>query len=560
MNAETIANTSTLLRDGITAARGGDKARARELLRLMTEADDRCEMAWLWLASVAETVVERVTCLERVLAINPANQQALTALGAIKSTDSIARELLHMGVAAAKDGDRATATHLLLQVTDVEPQNENAWLWLASVAESPEDKLAYLQRVLAVNPANEHATQMFGRTKTQIARQLLQKGIAAFKRNDRAEASAILRDVMEYDQNIEEGWLLMAYLTDSLTEKASHLARALTINPASARALSGLEWAKSQLAAQAAFAAQAAREMEGEEGANVLDLSAAAAWECPLCLTEADEATDECPACGAQLTLHNLDCLLGNDKVDQEVLHAALKRLKRVLDENPTAPDFFRVGIALLNLKETDEGIAYLQAAFRLDPEDETLGMKVKELIGHRAAEAARVAEAEQHVREEAAEQRERDEAMALERAEQERWERETKEQSARAKTVLVVDDSPTVRKIVELKLGNKGYRVISAVDGMDGLAKLGEQQPDLILLDVTMPRLDGYQLCKQIKSNRDTKHIPVVMLSGKDGFFDKVRGRMAGSTAYITKPFDPETLIRTVEEYCGTGTPAANQ
>jgi twitching motility two-component system response regulator PilG len=85
----------------------------------------------------------------------------------------------------------------------------------------------------------------------------------------------------------------------------------------------------------------------------------------------------------------------------------------------------------------------------------------------------------------------------------------------------------------------------------MDALAKINEEKPDLILLDVTMPRLDGFQLCKLIRQNPTTKQVPVVMISGKDGFFDKVRGRMAGSTAYITKPFGPETLLQTVENYC---------
>ena len=116
----------------------------------------------------------------------------------------------------------------------------------------------------------------------------------------------------------------------------------------------------------------------------------------------------------------------------------------------------------------------------------------------------------------------------------------------------MVVDDSPTVRKLVAIKLEKHGHRVILAVDGMDALSKLNEEVPDLILLDITMPRLDGYQLCKIIKSNAAYKHIPVVMLSGKDGFFDKVRGRMAGSAAYITKPFEPETLLSTIDAYCG--------
>jgi twitching motility two-component system response regulator PilG len=114
----------------------------------------------------------------------------------------------------------------------------------------------------------------------------------------------------------------------------------------------------------------------------------------------------------------------------------------------------------------------------------------------------------------------------------------------------MVVDDSATIRKLVSAKLEKHGHNVVMAVDGMDALAKLEEVVPDLILLDITMPRLDGYQVCKLIRANDNTRFVPVVLISGKDGFFDKVRGKMCGSTTYITKPFGPEMLLRTVESY----------
>jgi CheY-like chemotaxis protein len=569
MSAEIIPDTSTLLRDGISAARNGDKARARELLRLVTTWDEGSEIAWLWLASLAETMAERVQCLKRVLVINPLNQQAITILGKTRSAPAPVNNLLEKAINAAKAGDRGIATQMFLEASEHEPQNETVWLWLASITESAEDKLAYLQRVLAINPAHERATQMFSRTKTLMARQLLKKGIAAYQRKDRQEARAILADVMEYDQNLEEGWLLMAYLTDSVQEKMSHLERVLSINPANQHARSSLERAQAQLAgpvtptvpaapvkphtpaapikltppaAPVTVTAAAVTKLESKSEPAKAELPAT--WKCPLCLTEASAAIDTCPACGAQVTLHDLDRLLSNDKANQAVMQAALGRLRVALDGEPTARDLFNVGIALMNSKETDEGIAYLEAASRLDPKDENLGMKVRELIGRRAGKAARVVESEPVAR---------DEVVAHQRPELEQREHKTQNQKVvPAKTVLIVDDSSTVRKLVEIKLRNRGYQVIAAVDGVDGLAKLSEQLPDLILLDVTMPRLDGYQLCKHVKSNKDTKHIPVVMLSGKDGFFDKVRGRVAGSTAYITKPFDPETLISAVEEYCG--------
>ena len=116
--------------------------------------------------------------------------------------------------------------------------------------------------------------------------------------------------------------------------------------------------------------------------------------------------------------------------------------------------------------------------------------------------------------------------------------------------TILVVDDSPTICRLVVTTLEKRGFEVLTAADGMEALAKLNEQLPDLILLDITMPRLDGYQLCKIIKGNAATKDTPVIMLSGKDGFFDKVKGRMAGAVGYITKPFKPRTLLETVNKH----------
>lgn len=115
---------------------------------------------------------------------------------------------------------------------------------------------------------------------------------------------------------------------------------------------------------------------------------------------------------------------------------------------------------------------------------------------------------------------------------------------------VMVVDDSPTVRKLVSLTLERRGYRVISAFDGVAAIKELGSCRPDLILLDINMPRLDGYRLCKLIKKHEATQEIPVVMLSGKDGMFDKLRGRLVGCSDYITKPFEADALTQKVSKY----------
>lgn len=115
---------------------------------------------------------------------------------------------------------------------------------------------------------------------------------------------------------------------------------------------------------------------------------------------------------------------------------------------------------------------------------------------------------------------------------------------------VLVVDDSPTIRKIVEITLKREGVEVVSASSGVIALAAIANTPPQLILLDIMLPKVNGYQLCQIIRRNPNYKHIPVVMLSGKDGVFDKMRGKLVGATEYITKPFEPRDLVRVVRKY----------
>jgi twitching motility two-component system response regulator PilG len=115
---------------------------------------------------------------------------------------------------------------------------------------------------------------------------------------------------------------------------------------------------------------------------------------------------------------------------------------------------------------------------------------------------------------------------------------------------VLVIDDSNTIRRSAEIFLRQGGYEVVLAEDGYDALSKVNDHAPELIFCDILMPRLDGYQTCAIIKRNARFKHVPVIMLSSKDGLFDKARGRMVGSQDYLTKPFTKEQLLRAVEQH----------
>ena len=210
--------------------------------------------------------------------------------------------------------------------------------------------------------------------------------------------------------------------------------------------------------------------------------------------------------------------LLGQQDANQEKLQQAVESLER---ENESygldAERMTDLGIGHVNLKNHRQGLVYLQEAVRMNPNNVIFEAQVNNF-------AIRLSEIEQH--------------------------QTIHDSMPKNCKILVVDDSPTVRKLISGKLEKCGHEVVCAVDGLDALEKINELMPDLILLDITMPRMDGYQVCKMIRSNETTKDVPVVMISGKDGFFDKVRGRMAGTTGYITKPFGPETLMKTVETY----------
>ncbi len=124
---------------------------------------------------------------------------------------------------------------------------------------------------------------------------------------------------------------------------------------------------------------------------------------------------------------------------------------------------------------------------------------------------------------------------------------------------VMVIDDSNTIRRSAEIFLMQAGCQVILAENGFDALAKIADHQPDVIFVDIMMPRLDGYQTCALIKKNGKHKNTPVIMLSSKDSLFDRARGRMVGSDEYLTKPFSKDSLLKAVEEHLASSNAAQN-
>lgn len=885
-----------MLRSGISLAKEGNRAEARQTLLKVTEAESDNETAWLWLASISEYPEELLVFLQNVLKINPENERALEWAKQTKTL--LSKTFVQRGINATRDNQKEFAKQCFLQGIVHDGENEMAWLWLASTSEAQEEKISHLQKVLQINPNNETALTSLNAVKTQMSQSLLRKANSAAISGNRENARQLLDSIMKNTPNLEEAWVLKAYLTDEYYEKIDCYQKALELNPENEAAQAGLaslqalaakaskpapafpeiivneevpaveesleimtevsnetpeefleetedyfettedeqplveltdapvveqfsqpveetneqevlmeeesaeevlaETAQTETAVQetpveevqtVSFVTEESyveeveetvfeevkesyveealaeeivaeeveaplvqetvveeaplvqentveenllqTEMEADEPvdsptqeldeefartadvvfnsfeqpedvveevtevsqefqtepqtfenevveekaieqvrfeepeaaqvsetesvfvnevfeteqlqtieevssteyqspyisnngfemiaeepfANTIELSysnlkpsttefekAEESFEyqeesfeyqaeetyvqefvsepsqempvetfeyqesstngfvaevpsqpevmanneiveedfeesveevveevqivqppqlaqCSFCEFENEVQTVVCHSCQAILSLSDLEMLLAHQGANQDLLLSSIEKM----EVEKTLRDFSVeeltvLGIGHLNAKNLRKGFSYLQEASQLNPNDVVLSSKVNFL-------AIRLSEIEEQ-------------------------DSKAQENPVQSRTIMVVDDSPTVRKLISGKLEKCGHSVIPAIDGMDALAKINEVIPDLILLDITMPRLDGYQVCKLIRNNEITKDIPIVMISGKDGFFDKVRGRMAGSSGYITKPFGPDTLMKTIESY----------
>ncbi len=133
-------------------------------------------------------------------------------------------------------------------------------------------------------------------------------------------------------------------------------------------------------------------------------------------------------------------------------------------------------------------------------------------------------------------------------------------ENSHNQAVIMIVDDSKTIRKTAETLLSRAGYSVVCAEDGFEALAKISEHNPELVFVDIMMPRLDGYQTCALVKNNEQFRSTPVVMLSSKDGLFDKAKGRIVGADDYVTKPFSKNEILEVVQRYLPGATQTEQQ
>jgi twitching motility two-component system response regulator PilG len=327
--------------------------------------------------------------------------------------------------------------------------------------------------------------------RTELADVLLAQGIEAAKKGSKQRGRELLEEALAHDESREDVWLWLAAVAPSVGEQRRCLERVLAINPNHRQALALLEL-------PALRAEPAPRPEPGRR--------------CPLC-RGVGFSGERCSWCRAVFSLADLKAMLKNPAADRELIAAGLRRLAAVPGIQESFDAQLALGLGYLNLGQADDGIVHFAIANRLRPEDGLLAaqLEVLQLWRHRAAAPERL---------------------------------------RRRGQVLVVDDSPTVLKLVAKSLEPHGFRVATAGAGLEALAQMREARPDLILLDINLPGMDGYQICKLIKADLTLGRVPVVFLSGRGGLFDRMRGRLAGSADHIKKPFEPRALLGLVERF----------
>lgn len=273
-------------------------------------------------------------------------------------------------------------------------------------------------------------------------------------------------------------------------------------------------------------------------------LHGGAARKCYFCWTPIGKTMTTCPNCKGHLTI-NAEALQHIGEMDPHQATDAQMRYLKILKKYPSSlTAVYGLALVQMNRGKLREALVYLDKAVKMAPEKakDNLARQLKLLLDHLASQSqsadgeTETAEMETpHIEVEETPPKDADGTL-----------------SGRQRVILVVEDSPTTRKVIAITLTRNGYKVIEAGDGLEALSKLNEgpQPPDLIMLDVILPKMDGYKILSIIKGNEEFKDIPVIMLTSKDGFLNKMKGKMAGSAAYLTKPFDPEQMLQEIKRH----------
>ncbi len=391
------------------------------------------------------------------------------------SDSSVGELALRRGVSAARAGLRSVAASQFERAAEDSPDNLNVWLWLAWVANSPDNTIRCLERVLELSPGHAAATAglAWARALTNDAT-IDPATVPASMHVTECSASVDLETQIE-SSTLESPITAIDHACETI---AAEIAMETPAEPAAEEVISANPVLELPQVSPSATISQALEDFPPENSTH-------RRWD-ELVQRGSESLAD---AAWPSLVPPPLPTVAADVQFDSEPF--ARSRFQGMLATTPVASPEPTTDTGLV--PEAATGVEAFTTSF--NPPMQTVSADGPPLV-------------------------------------------------------MVVDDSPTVRKLVSLTLERRGFRVISAFDGVAAIKELGACRPDLILLDINMPRLDGYRLCKLIKKHEATQSIPVVMLSGKDGMFDKLRGRLVGCSDYITKPFEADALTHKVAKY----------
>ncbi len=338
---------------------------------------------------------------------------------------------------------------------------------------------------------------------------LLDRAIQMAEGHHFKEAKKILTRFLKNQPRNCSGWLWYSRISDSRKAIELSLANAAKIAPGNSEVVT---------------------EINNLKQANKT-LASGQFSRCSFCWLPLEIGAEKCPACGGYLSISGQ--LLRSDSFsDTEILKKAVDRYTRVIEREKNSTAHYYLSVAHLNLKNWDDALTHLDKATKLAPSKQSYANQLQILLNHMASTKAIAAK------------------NRLSHERQPDQIRTSVENIIRKNKILVVEDSTTTRKVISITLSQNGYEIMEAGDGLEALSKLNEAKPDLILLDIILPKMDGYKILSIIKENSEFEKIPVILLTSKDGILNKVKGRVAGSAAYLTKPFDPARLVATIERH----------
>jgi CheY-like chemotaxis protein len=578
-----MSGVTVALRDGILAAQARQFDRARELLHQATTESPSDPVAWFWLAVASSSASDAIPCLRRVLELDSAHDQARSAL--TKLLQSEAHRL-------AASGARVEARVMAAEACQLTPDAQALWLALAALTDDQKERLDALRQAVKIAPDDTAL-------RTRLRQALLARGV--MPSTERAEARACFHEAAQLNADDPRVWQALAKLADTPAESVEALRQLRRVAPDTPNATAAL---RNALAADARSHADANRADEAyTRWREAIDLTGGDAelWLGIATTTTSQEEAAKAVETAYKLSPSNSDAIaamrrLQASKIDPAKVAAPVDAFARFGAEEDAAN-----GLSVLDGDASFEQLDASLDAFASLPEAPIVVVEdgpasVAEIeVVEPASESAPEPEPWDELEVEAASA---PKAVAAEPAPAlhvEAPETEVAVPSAAApvvsappepapiapvpvapepvaaadvetpvpvavpasngsssrKTVMIVDDSPTIRKILGLTLERAGYKVVAEPDGESAIERLIQVVPDLILLDIAMPKIDGYEVCKRIKQDPRTKHVPVVMLSGKGALFDKVKGHMAGATEYLTKPFETPAVLAVVTNYC---------